>query len=78
MDGHYIWKHEARWVSNLVQLVEIMTNQIVRWAYLQTFGELKSKLSLPPMLKFGEFDKPFEMDMGVSGFFIGGFLMQDG
>ena len=43
----------------------------------QAFEELKSKLSSPPMLKFPEFDKPFEVHMDASDFAIGGVLMQD-
>jgi hypothetical protein len=32
----------------------------------QTVGELKSKVSSPPVLKFVEFDKPFEVYTGAS------------
>jgi hypothetical protein len=32
----------------------------------QAVGELKNKVSLPPVLKFMEFDKPFEVYMGAS------------
>ena len=38
----------------------------------QVFEELKSKVSSPPVAKFVEFDKPFEMHMGASDFTIGG------
>ena len=41
----------------------------------QAFGELKTKLSSPPVLKFAEFDKPFEVHTGVSDFANGGLLM---
>ena len=41
----------------------------------QIFGELKNKLSSPPMLKFAEFDKLIEKHMGASDFANGGFLM---
>jgi hypothetical protein len=41
----------------------------------QAFGELKNKLSSPPVLKFAKFDKPFEVHTGVSDFCIGGVLM---
>jgi hypothetical protein len=34
----------------------------------QAVGELKSKVSSPPVLKFAEFDKPFEVYMGASDF----------
>ena len=44
-----------------------------KWLFLesgklchQAVGELKSKVSLPPMLKFTEFDKPFEVYMRAS------------
>ena len=41
----------------------------------QAFGELKTKFSSPPVLKFAEFDKPFEVHTGVSDFANGGLLM---
>jgi len=41
----------------------------------QVFGELKTKLSSPPVLKFLEFDKPFEVHTGVNDFANGGLLM---
>ena len=44
----------------------------------QAFKELKSKLSLPPVLEFLEFDKPFEVHTDASNFAIVGVLMQDG
>jgi hypothetical protein len=44
----------------------------------QAFRELKSKLSSPPVLKFPEFDKLFEVHTDVSNFAIGGVLMKDG
>ena len=44
----------------------------------RAFEELKSKLSSPPVLKFLEFDKPFEVHTDVSDFAMGGVLMQDG
>ena len=44
----------------------------------QAFEELKSKLSSPRVLKFPEFDKPFEVHTNASDFAIGGVLMQDG
>ena len=37
----------------------------------QVFEELKSKFSSPPVLKFAEFDKPFEVHTGASNFTIG-------
>ena len=36
----------------------------------QVFRELNSKLSSMPMLKFVDFDKPFEVHTGVSDFAI--------
>jgi hypothetical protein len=42
----------------------------------QAFGELKSKLSLPPGLKFTKFYKSFEVHTGSHDFAIGGLLMQ--
>jgi hypothetical protein len=44
----------------------------------RAFEELKKKLSSPPVLKFSEFDKPFEVHTDASDFAIGGVLMQDG
>jgi hypothetical protein len=44
----------------------------------KAFRELKSKLSSPPVLKFPEFDKPFEVHTDANDFAIGGVLMQDG
>ena len=44
----------------------------------QVFGELKTKLSLPPVFKFLEFDKPSEVHTKMSDFAIGGLLMWDG
>ena len=37
----------------------------------QVFEELKSKFSSPPVLKFMEFDKPFEVHTRASDFTIG-------
>jgi hypothetical protein len=34
----------------------------------QAIGELKSKLSLPPVLKLAEFAKPFEVHTGARDF----------
>ena len=34
----------------------------------QAVGELKNKVSSPPVLKFVEFDKPFEVYTGASDF----------
>ena len=42
----------------------------------QVFGELKSKFSLPPVLKFAELDKPFEVHTGVSAFANGGLCVR--
>jgi hypothetical protein len=44
----------------------------------QAFGKLKSKLFLPPVFKFAEFDKSFEMYTGAIDFAIGGLLMHVG
>ena len=44
----------------------------------QAFEELKSRLSSPPVLKFPEFDKLFEVYTDASDFAIGGVLMQNG
>jgi hypothetical protein len=38
----------------------------------QAFGEFKSKLSSPFVLKFTELNKSFEVHIGVSEFAIGG------
>jgi hypothetical protein len=38
----------------------------------QVFEELKTNFSSPPVLKFAEFDKPFEVHTGASDFTIGG------
>ena len=38
----------------------------------QVLEELKSKFSSPPVLKFAEFDIPFEVHTGASDFTIGG------
>ena len=45
--------------------------------YHQVLGELKSKLSSLPILKFTEFEKPFEVHTGTTDFAIGGLLMQN-
>lgn len=42
----------------------------------QSFGKLKSKLSLPPRLKFTKFYKCFEVHTGARDFAIGGLFMQ--
>ena len=41
----------------------------------QVLRELKTKFSLPPVLKFAEFDKPFQVHTGASDFANGGLLM---
>ena len=38
----------------------------------QVFEELKTKFSSPPVVKFAELDKPFEVHTGASDFTIGG------
>ena len=53
-------------------------NQVWNGFCYQVFEELKNKLSSPPMFKFSEFDKPFEVHTDASDFAIGGVLMQDG
>ena len=44
----------------------------------QAFGKLKNKLFSPLVLKFVDFDKPFEVFTGASDFAIGKVLRQDG
>jgi hypothetical protein len=44
----------------------------------QAFWEIKSKLSSPHVVKFPEFDKPFEVHKDVNDFAIGKMLMQYG
>jgi hypothetical protein len=44
----------------------------------QAFGELKNKLSSPPVFKFAKLDKPFEVHTGMNDFGIGEVLMQGG
>jgi hypothetical protein len=53
-------------------------NQAIVWteACEHAFEELKTKLSSPPVLKFPEFDQPFEVHTDASDFAIGGVLMQ--
>jgi hypothetical protein len=53
-------------------------NQVWDECCYRAFEELKNKLSSPPVLKFPEFDKPFEVHTDASDFAIGGVLMQDG
>ena len=36
----------------------------------QVFKEFKSKFSLPPVVRFAEFDKPFEVHTGTNDFTI--------
>ena len=40
--------------------------------FTKSLGELKTKFSSPPVLKFVELDKPFEMHTGASDFTISG------
>ena len=64
-------------VKTLSDLLEKMVIPQVGWALSPTFGELKRILSLSPVLKFVEFDKPFDVHIGESDFAVGGVLMQD-
>ena len=43
--------------------------------FTKVFGELKTKFSSPPVLKFAEFDKPLEVHTGVNDFANGILLM---
>lgn len=62
----------------LSDLLKKGVNQVWDEFCYQAFEELKNKLSSPPVLKFPEFDKPFEVHTDASDFAIGGVLMQDG
>ena len=44
----------------------------------RAFGELKRRLTSAPVLKFSEFNKPFEVYTDASDFAVGGVLMQEG
>ena len=73
MDGHCIWEHDG-----CLTLSDLMTKWLSQeWDEVcqQAFGELKSKLSSPPELKFADFYKPFEEHPRVSDFAICGLLM---
>ena len=62
----------------LSDLLKKGVNQVWDEFCHQAFEELKCKLSSPPVLKFPEFEKPFEVHTDASDFAIGGVLMQDG
>ena len=62
----------------LSDLLKKGVSQVWDESCCQAFIELKSRLSSPPVLKFPEFDKPFEVHTDASDFAIGGVLMQDG
>ena len=62
----------------LSDLLKKSVSQVWDEYCISAFAELKEKLSSPPVLKFPEFDKPFEVHTDASDFAIGGVLMQDG
>ena len=74
-----------RFIKNFSKIAKPMSdllkkNLTLEWTELceQAFKELKEKLSSPPVLKFPEFEKPFEVHTDASDFAIGGVLMQEG
>ena len=46
--------------------------------FTKSLGELKTNFSSPPVVKFAELDRPFEVHTGVNDFANGGLLMEDG
>ena len=78
---------DARWMASLYERIKLdgcltlsdlwKEKVSLEWdePCHQVFGELKTKFFLPPVLKFAEFDKPFEVHTGASDFSIGKALM---
>ena len=48
------------------------------WTLSPSLSGAQEQVVLPPVLKFSEFNKHFEVHMDASEFAIGGVLMQDG
>ena len=74
-----------RFIRDFSKVARPLSDLLKKWASQewdetchQAFRELKNNLSSPPVLKFPEFDKPFEVHTDASNFVIGGVLMQDG
>lgn len=66
---HVIWNFlkVARTLSNLFKRI---LSQTLDKPYHKSFGELKIKLVLPHVLKFAEFDRPFEVHTETNDFAI--------
>jgi len=64
---HFIQDFFSKVATTLPNLLEKKWLSL-EWDELchQAVGELKSKVSSPPVLKFAEFDKPFEVYTGAS------------
>jgi hypothetical protein len=72
-----------RFICNFSKIVEPLSNllkkelsQVWEECCYKAFEKLKNKLSLPTVLKFPEFDEPFEVHFNASDFAIGRVLMQ--
>ena len=67
----------GKWMDTAYEIIKLHGCLSQKWdePCHQVFGELKSKLSLSPMLNFAELDKPFEVHTGASDFAIGRLLM---
>ena len=73
-----------RFIKNFSKIAKPMSdllkkNLTLEWTKSceQAFQELKEKLNSPLVLKFPEFEKPFEVHTDASDFAIGGVLMQE-
>ena len=62
-----------RFIRDFSKVARTLFNLLKKWLSQQwdetshqAFGELKSKLFSPPMIRFAEFDKPFEVHTGAS------------
>ena len=69
---HHFIRGFSKVARTLVNLLKERLSQKWEEPCHQAFGELKNKFSSPPVLKFANFDKPFEVYTGASDFTIGG------
>ena len=74
-----------RFIQDFSKVAKILCDLLKKWLSQewdklchQALRELNGKLFWPPVLKFTEFVKPFELYTGASDFATGDVLMQDG
>ena len=77
--------YQRKFVEGYSKVTSALTDLLKkdkRWSWTnkcqEAFDDLKKRMVTAPILKFPDFERPFEVHIDASDFAIGGVLMQDG